>query len=263
MSNENNQLVLTNLEAGVFRIEICRPEKKNALTTAMYTALADALDAAEADPAARVILIHGQPGIFTAGNDLGDFLANPPLQEDPPPPVFRFLNRFSTLSKPFVAAVAGVAVGVGTTLLLHCDLVYAGSSARFQLPFVSLGLCPEAASSLLLPALAGHVRASEMLLLCEPFDAAKAYEVGLVNAVVPDEEVLEHALSKARKLAALPTASVKLTKQLLKGAQQDLIAQTMQTEVQHFKQRLVSAEAKEAFAAFFEKRKPDFAPFNQ
>ncbi|MBV2234062.1 MAG: enoyl-CoA hydratase [Sterolibacterium sp.] len=255
--------ILTECKEGVFRIEICRPDKKNALTTAMYTALADALDLAEQDAAARVIVIHGQPGMFTAGNDLGDFLANPPLQDEPPPPVFRFLNTFSTLKKPFIAAVSGVAVGVGTTLLLHCDLVYAGASARFQLPFVSLGLCPEAASSLLLPALAGHARAAEMLLLCEPFDAAKAREAGLVNAILPDEDVIEHAMTQARKLAALPTASVKLTKQMLKSAQQELIAKTMQTEVKHFKERLVSPEAKEAFAAFFDKRKPDFSPFNQ
>lgn len=258
-----NDPILTESKDGVFRIEIRRPDKKNALTTAMYTALADALDAAERDATVRVIVIHGQPGMFTAGNDLGDFLANPPLQENPPPPVFRFLDTFSSLKKPFIAAVSGVAVGVGTTLLLHCDLVYAGTSARFQLPFVSLGLCPEAASSLLLPALAGHARAAEMLLLCEPFDAAKAREVGLVNAVLPDEQVVEHALAQAHKLAALPTASVKLTKQMLKSAQQALIAQTMQSEVRHFKERLVSPEAKEAFAAFFDKRRPDFGQFNQ
>ncbi|SMB27790.1 Enoyl-CoA hydratase/isomerase [Sterolibacterium denitrificans] len=258
-----NDPILTESKDGVFCIEICRPDKKNALTSAMYTALADALDAAERDAAVRVIVIHGQPGIFTAGNDLGDFLANPPLQENPPPPVFRFLDTFSSLKKPFIAAVSGVAVGVGTTLLLHCDLVYAGTSARFQLPFVSLGLCPEAASSLLLPALAGHARAAEMLLLCEPFDATKAREVGLVNAVLPDEQVVEHALAQARKLAALPAASVRLTKQMLKSAQQALIAQTMQSEVRHFKERLVSPEAKEAFAAFFDKRKPDFGQFNQ
>ena len=184
------------------------------------------------------------------------------MQEDPPPPVFRFLNTFSNLKKPFIAAVSGVAVGVGTTMLLHCDLVYAGQSARFALPFVSLGLCPEAASSLLLPALAGHARASEMLLLCEPFNAEKAREVGLVNAVLPDDQVFEHAMAQARKLAALPTASVKLTKQMLKTAQRALIDQTMQSEMRQFKERLVSPEAKEAFAAFFDKRKPDFSQFN-
>lgn len=148
-------------------------------------------------------------------------------------------------------------------MLLHCDLVYAGESAKFQLPFVSLGLCPEAASSFLLPALAGHARAAELLLLCEPFGAQTAREVGLVNAVMADELVLEHALVQARKLAALPAASVQLTKKLLKRSQSALIAQTMQEEVQHFRERLVSAEAKEAFNAFFEKRKPDFSRFNQ
>ena len=263
MSEAN--LIVTENKDGICRIEIRRPEKKNALTTAMYSAMADALDQAERDPAVRVILIHGQPGapgVFTAGNDLGDFLANPPVQEDPPPPVFRFLNTFSNLKKPFIAAVSGVAVGVGTTMLLHCDLVYAGQSARFALPFVSPGLCPEAASSLLLPALAGHARASEMLLLCEPFNAEKAREVGLVNAVLPDDQVFEHAMAQARKLAALPTASVKLTKQMLKTAQRALIDQTMQSEMRQFKERLVSPEAKEAFAAFFDKRKPDFSQFN-
>ncbi|MBP9218954.1 MAG: enoyl-CoA hydratase [Sterolibacterium sp.] len=262
-TNAASDLVVTDIADGVLRVEIRRPEKKNALTTAMYAALAEALLAGERDPSVRVILIHGQPGVFTAGNDLGDFLANPPLQEDPPPPVFHFLQTFATLKKPFMAAVTGVAVGVGTTLLLHCDLVYAGQSARFQLPFVSLGLCPEAASSLLLPALAGHARAAEMLLLCEPFNADKAREVGLVNAVLPDDQVLAHALAQARKLAALPAASVVLTKQMLKNAQQSLVEQTLQSEMRQFKQRLVSPEAKEAFAAFFEKRKPDFTPFNQ
>ena len=161
-----SEQIVTRIEDGICRIEICRPEKRNALTASMYAAMADALDAAEHDAEVRVILIHGQPGAFTAGNDLSDFLANPPVDESPQPPVFRFLKTFAHLTKPFVAAVSGVAVGVGTTMLLHCDLVYAGESARFQLPFVNLGLCPEAGSSLLLPLLAGHVRAAELLLLC-------------------------------------------------------------------------------------------------
>ncbi|MBI3525598.1 MAG: enoyl-CoA hydratase [Betaproteobacteria bacterium] len=254
--------ILSELLDGVLRIEICRPEKKNALTGAMYAALADAFAAAENDPAARVVLIHGQPGVFTAGNDLTDFLDHPPLAEDPPPPVFRFLQALRTLSKPLVAAVAGPAVGIGTTLLLHCDLVYAGAGAKFQLPFVSLGLCPEAASSLLLPALAGHVRAAEILLLGEAFDAEKAREIGLINAVLPDAGVLDHALTQARKLAALPAASVQITKQLMKRAQAALIEQTMLEEGRHFRMRLLSPEAKEAFAAFLEKRKPDFTNLN-
>ena len=255
-------LVVTEMMDGVLRVEIRRPEKKNALTGPMYAVLADAFEAAERDPGVRVVLIHGQPGLFTAGNDLGDFLQNPPLSDDPPPPVFRFLEAFRTLSKPFVAAVSGPAVGVGTTMLLHCDLVYAGESARFQLPFVNLGLCPEAASSLLLPALAGHARAAEMLLLGEPFDAAKALEVGLINAILPDATVLEHAMAQARKLATQPAASVRLTKLLMKRAQAALVEQTMREEGRHFKVRLVSPESKEAFSAFFEKRKPDFSRFN-
>ena len=196
-----------------------------------------AFEAAEGDPAVRVVLIHGQPGGFTAGNDLADFLDNPPLSEDPPAPVFRFLRAFSTLSKPFVAAVSGAAVGVGTTMLLHCDLVYAGASAKFQLPFVNLGLCPEAASSLLLPALVGHVRAAEMLLLGEPFDAEKALEVGLVNAVLPDASVLDHALTQARELATQPSAAVRRTEQLMKRAQGALVGQTMLEEGRHFRAR--------------------------
>ena len=255
-------LIVTEIQDAVLRVEIRRPDKKNALTGPMYALLADAFEAAERDPGVRVILIHGQSGMFTAGNDLADFLDNPPVNDDPPPPVFRFLEAFRTLTKPFVAAVSGVAVGVGTTMLLHCDLVYAGASAKFQLPFVNLGLCPEAASSLLLPALAGHARAAEILLLGEPFDAAKAREIGLVNAVLPDAEVLDHAMAQARKLASQPAASVRLTKRLMKQAQAALVEQTMREEGRHFRARLVSPESREAFTAFFEKRKPDFSRFN-
>lgn len=255
-------LVVSEIKDGILRVEICRPDKKNALTGPMYAALADAFEAAERDSAVRVLLIHGQPGMFTAGNDLADFLENPPVNDDPPPPVFRFLQALPRLTKPLVAAVSGAAVGIGTTMLLHCDLVYAGESARFQLPFVKLGLCPEAASSLLLPALAGHLRAAEILLLGEPFDAAKALEIGLVNAVLPDAVMLEHAMTQARKLAAQPAAAVRITKQLMKCAQAALVEQTMREEGRHFKARLVSPESREAFTAFFEKRKPDFSRFN-
>jgi len=244
---------------GIFRIEIARPEKKNALTAEMYQALAAALATAEADPAVRVILISGAGGNFTAGNDLADFLDHPPMDQDAP--VFRFLNAFSTLQKPFVAAVEGVAVGVGTTILLHCDLVYVGASARFALPFANLGLTPEAASSLLLPLRAGHARAAEMLMLGEVFSAQTALDTGIANAVLADGQVLDHALERCRKLITQPAASLRLTKQLMKRAQQALIRETMSTEADIFRQRLVSPEAKEAFAAFFEKRKPDFSKF--
>jgi enoyl-CoA hydratase/carnithine racemase len=248
------------LADGVFRIEMARPEKKNALTAAMYQRMADALAEAEADPAVRVILISGTGGNFTAGNDLHDFLEKPPMDESAP--VFRFINGFAGLQKPFVAAVEGVAVGVGTTMLLHCDLVYAGAGARFALPFANLGLTPEAASSLLLPLRAGHARAAEMLMLGEPFSAQRALEVGIVNAVLPDAQVLDHARERCRQLTAQPAASLRLTKQLMKRAQQALINETMTFEADVFKQRLVSAEAREAFAAFFDKRKPDFSKFN-
>ena len=249
----------TELVDGVFRIEIARPEKKNALTAQMYQALADALAGAEADPAVRVILISGAGGNFTAGNDLADFLDQPPKDEKAP--VFQFLDGFANLQKPFVAAVEGVAVGVGTTILLHCDLAYAGTSARFALPFANLGLTPEAASSLLLPLRTGHARAAEMLMLGEVFTAQTALEAGIVNAVLPDGQVLAHAMERCRKLLAQPAASLRLTKQLMKRAQQTLIRETMRAEAEIFRQRLVSPEAKEAFAAFFEKRKPDFSKF--
>lgn len=248
------------LADGVFHIEMARPEKKNALTAAMYQTMADALASADADAAVRVILISGAGGNFTAGNDLADFLAAPPMDESAP--VFRFIKGFANLQKPFVAAVEGVAIGVGTTMLLHCDLVYAGSGARFALPFANLGLTPEAASSLLLPLRAGHAKAAEMLMLGEAFQAQTALDVGIVNAVLPDGQVLDHALERCRKLTTQPAASLRLTKQLMKRAQDALIRETMNVEADVFRQRLVSPEAKEAFAAFFEKRKPDFSSFN-
>ena len=253
-------LVRVGLADGIFHIEIARPDKKNALTAAMYQAMADALASAEADPAVRVILISGAGGNFTAGNDLADFLATPPMDESAP--VFQFIKGFANLQKPFVAAVEGVAIGVGTTMLLHCDLVYAGTSARFALPFANLGLTPEAASSLLLPLRAGHAKAAEMLMLGEVFPAQTALDIGIINAILPDTQVLDHALERCRKLTTQPAASLRLTKQLMKRAQDALIRETMNVEADVFRQRLVSPEAKEAFAAFFEKRKPDFSSFN-
>lgn len=252
--------VVSEQQQGVLRVEIRRPEKRNALTGSMYAELADSFHRAQSDNEVRVLLLHGQPDVFTAGNDLGDFLNDPPLNEDAP--VHRFLRALRTFPKPFVAAVSGAAVGVGTTMLLHCDLVYAGESARFQLPFVSLGLCPEAASSLLLPALVGHARAAEMILLGEPFGAEKAREIGLINAVLPDAELLDHALARAHKLAVQAPASVRLAKQLMKRAHAALIEATMAEEDQQFRTRLVSPEAKEAMSAFLEKRGPDFSRFS-
>jgi enoyl-CoA hydratase/carnithine racemase len=247
--------IVTETHDGVLTITINRPDKKNALTQAMYGAMADALEAAEADSAVRAVLIAGVAGAFTAGNDLQDFLNNPPRGENAP--VFRFLRAISTASKPLVAAVTGVAVGVGSTMLLHCDLVYAAESAKFSFPFVNLALVPEAASSLLLPRMVGYHKAAEMVLLGEPFDAAAAVESGIANAVCPDEAVVATALAVARKLAAKPPGALKLSKQLMKQAKQS-VPEQMAAEGVHFSAQLQSAEAREAMTAFFEKRPPKF-----
>jgi enoyl-CoA hydratase/carnithine racemase len=251
--------VLTETRARIARIELKRPDKKNALTADMYQAMADALAAAEADPQVRVVLIHGQPDCFSAGNDLKDFLERPPHSERSP--VFQFLSAVSTAAKPLVAAVGGPAVGIGTTMLLHCDLVYAAPQTRFQLPFVPLGLLPEAGSSLLLPQLAGYQRAAELLLLGQPFTAEKALSVGIVTEVVPAEELLEYAQDAATAVAALPPESVRLTKMLMRKRDAAEVTARIAEESRLFRERLGSPEAKEAMAAFFEKRKPDFSRF--
>lgn len=254
MSNINT------MRAGrVLQIQINRPDKKNALTAEMYQAMADALRASDEDAGVRALLIHGGDA-FTAGNDLEDFFKHPPQRSNSP--VARFLEAISQAQKPIVAAVGGVAIGVGTTLLLHCDLVYADTTARFQLPFVNLGLVPEAASSYLLPLLAGHQRAAEMLLLGAPFDASKARECGIVNEVMAKEQLFETAMRAAQILAEKPAASVRLTKALMKRAAAKQIAEAMNAEAEHFYARLTSPEAKEAFGAFLEKRKPDFSKFD-
>ncbi|HEY4037392.1 MAG TPA: enoyl-CoA hydratase-related protein, partial [Burkholderiaceae bacterium] len=190
--------ILTETADGIARIQIARPGRKNAITGAMYTALADALTAAEADASVRVILLHGQPDIFSAGNDLEDFLQSPP--QGPDAPVFRFMGVLAGAAKPVVAAVNGAAVGIGTTLLLHCDLAYCADDSRFSLPFVNLALCPEFGSSLLLPLSAGYHRAAEKLLLGDPASAEEALEMGLVNRVLPPAEVLSHARRQCERL---------------------------------------------------------------
>lgn len=241
---------------GVSRIRFDRAAKKNAITAAMYAALADAVVAAGADPLVRALLIEGHPEVYTAGNDIEDFLKNPPACESSP--VFRFLTALSRAEKPIVASVSGAAIGIGTTLLLHCDLVYAAEEARFQLPFVSLGLVPEAASSLLLPTLAGYHRAAEKLLLGEPFGAAEALSMGLISAVVPRPELPAHVDRQLAKLVALPAGAIRATKRLMKHPMADAVADTMRAEAVEFLARLSSPAAKEAFTAFFERRKPDF-----
>ena len=253
MSND----ILTHVEGGVMTITLNRLERKNSITAAMYGAMADALATAEADATVRVAVLQGHETVFSAGNDIGDFLNKPPAGMDSP--VFRFLRGIATFPKPLLAAVCGPAVGIGTTMLFHCDLVYAGDNAAFSMPFVNLGLCPEAASSLLVPQMLGYHRAAEALLLGEPFMAEAALEVGLVNRVVPPTEANGAAQAAARKLAAKPLSSLVETKRLMKKGQQQLILQQMADEGQSFSRMLGEPAAKEAFGAFMEKRKPDFS----
>jgi enoyl-CoA hydratase/carnithine racemase len=249
--------ILTHVEAGVMTITLNRLDRKNSITAAMYGAMADALATAQADTSIRVVVLQGHETVFSAGNDIGDFLNKPPAGMDSP--VFRFLHGIATFTKPLLAAVCGPAVGVGTTMLFHCDLVYAGDNAAFSMPFVNLGLCPEAASSLLVPQMLGYHRAAEALLLGEPFMAEAALEVGLVNRVVPPTEANGIAQAVARKLAAKPLSAMVETKRLTKKGQQQLVLQQMAEEGKSFSRMLGEPAAKEAFGAFIEKRKPDFS----
>jgi enoyl-CoA hydratase/carnithine racemase len=242
---------------GVVRIQIARPEKKNAITAAMYQSLADALGAANEDPSARSILIYGHKEIFTAGNDLEDFMKNPPA--DVNAPVFQFMQALGYAEKPVVAAVNGAAVGIGTTMLMHCDLVYCADNSIFSMPFVSLGLCPEFASSLLIPLNAGYHKAVEKLLLAEPINAGEAAEMNIVNRVLPADDVFDFAVKQAERFNQLPPASVRTTKRLLRAGWKTATERIIADEASSFGQMLRGAEAKEAFTAFFERRKPDFS----
>jgi enoyl-CoA hydratase/carnithine racemase len=245
---------------GVLTIEIARPEKKNALTMAMYAAMAQALVAARTDAAVRAVLITGQPGIFTSGNDIEDFVQRPPQGSDSP--VFQFMRALLDCDKPVVAAVTGAAVGIGTTLLLHCDFVYVSDEARLAMPFVSLGLVPEFASSLVVPRLMGHVKAAEKLLLGDPFSPAEAVECGIANAVLPAGEVVNHARRVAERFNHLAPTAVRESKKLMRAGLGAQVTHTMAVEGELFAQRLRSPEAQEAFQAFFQKRKPDFSQFS-
>lgn len=254
-----DEQIQTDLRDGIFTISFNRPEKKNALNLAMYAALVKALGEADRDDAVRVVLLTGNGGCFTSGNDLADFMTAPPISAESP--VMQFLAAISRFRKPLVAAVSGSAVGVGVTMLLHCDLVYAATGAVLQLPFVNLGLCPEAGSTLLFPRLMGHQRAAELLLLGEPFSAGKACSVGIVNGVFPDVEVLAAARTKALQLASRPAAAVRLAKALLKKEYAASLEKTIADEGAHFVKRLMSPEAAEALRAFMERRQPDFSRF--
>jgi enoyl-CoA hydratase/carnithine racemase len=249
--------ILVHTEGGVTTITLNRLERKNSITLAMYGAMADAIAAADVDPAVRVVVLQGHETVFSAGNDIGDFLNRPASSMESP--AFRFLRGLPVFSKPLVAAVCGPAVGIGTTMLFHCDLVYAGDNAAFSMPFVNLGLCPEAASSLLVPQMLGYHRAAEALLLGEPFMAEAALEVGLVNRVVPPTEANGVAQAAARKLAAKPLSALVETKRLMKQGQLQRVLQQMADEGAVFSRLLVEPAAKEAFTAFMEKRNPDFS----
>jgi len=245
---------------GVATIEIARPEKKNALTVEMYQAMADAIHAAGENAAVRALLITGQPGIFSSGNDLQDFLNRPRPNIDESP-VFRFMHALVLCDKPVVAAVTGAAIGIGTTMLLHCDFVYVADDARLSMPFASLGLVPEFASSVLVPRLMGGRRAAEKLLLGDPFTAEMAVECGIANAVLPASEVLPHARRIAERFNALPPGAVRDSKRLVREPDRAAIIEAVKREGAVFTTRLASAEAREAMQAVLEKRKPDFSKF--
>lgn len=251
--------IKTAIVNGVLTIEIARPEKKNALTRAMYQEMADALKAANEDNTVRAVLIQGQPGIFTSGNDIEDFMSSPPRDEDAP--VFQFMRAMISCDKPVIAAVNGAAIGIGTTLLLHCDFVYVADDARLAMPFVSLGLVPEFGSSLIVPRLLGQRRAAEKLLLGDPFTGEQAVDYGIANAVLPASEVVNQARRVAERFNNLPPSAVRESKKLMRRGTEEALLEAIQVEAEIFGARLRSPEAIEAFQAFFQKRQPDFSKF--
>ena len=249
--------ILVHTEDGITTVTFNRPDKKNSITSAMYAAMADALEAAQADEGVRCLVFQGHEAVFSAGNDIGDFLNQPPSTSDSP--VFRFMRALAGFPKPVLAAVCGPAVGIGTSMLFHCDLVYAGDNAAFSMPFVNLGLCPEFASSVLVPQMMGYHRAAEALLLGEPFMAEAAVEVGLVNRVLPPLEAAGYAQAVARRLAAKPLSALIETKRLMKKGQGEQVMAVMGEEGASFGRMLREPAAREAFGVFMERRKPDFS----
>jgi len=238
----------------ILSIQLNRPAKKNAMTSNMYIAIADLLDSAATDDRIHVVLWHGAGDSFSAGNDLEDFMKNPPGPGESPQA--RLMRALINFEKPLVAAVQGLAIGGGTTMLGHCDFVYAAESAKFQLPFVNLALVPEFGSSYLLPLRFGHVRAAELILLGKPFDASQAADLGLVTQVVPEEKLLATATETARALAEKPAAAVQACKRLIKQPFREQLEQAVERENEEFAVRVRSDEAKEVFKAFFAKRRP-------
>ena len=239
-------------DKGVLAITLARPERRNAITVAMYSALADAVESAAGDAAVRLITIRGEGQDFTAGNDLADFLAAMPRDEEIP--VMRLLRALARNPKPLIAAVHGNAVGIGTTMLLHCDLVIAEEGARFSMPFVDLGLVPEAASSLLLPRLAGRRRAASWLLLGESFGAAEAQEAGIVSHIAPDGSASDALAEMVERLLAKPREALQVTQDLLRRGNAEEVLDRIELESGYFSERLKSAEVKKAIQAFFQRK---------
>jgi enoyl-CoA hydratase/carnithine racemase len=254
-----SEFIVSSVDNRVMTIRFNRPDKKNAILRSMYGEAAKALKAAQDDANVRVVVITGEGGCFTAGNDLKDFLEVPPVSEDAE--VFQFMFALAAFTKPVIAAVNGLAIGIGTTLLFHCDLVYAVPEATFQMPFINLAVVPEFASSLLVPRLLGRAQASELLLLGEAFGAERAKEIGLLNAIVPAAELAGVVAGKANALAAKPPGALRDAKALM-NANAAEIKTHISTEARIFGARLQSPEFREAATAFFEKRLPDFSRFS-
>ena len=248
--------ILTERSGSILRITLNRPAKKNAMTSSMYVEFAGILNDAAKDDEVSVVLWDGAGDSFSAGNDLEDFLKHPPGPGESPQA--QLADALLNFDKPLIAAVQGFAIGGGTTLLTHCDFVFAGESAKFQLPFINLGLVPEFGSTWSLPARAGHLRAAELIMLGLPFDGKVAAEIGLVTRVVPDERLLDVAIGVADTLSAKPPGALEACKRLMKRSQREQVAQAIKVENEEFASRVRSAEAKEAFTAFLEKRAPDF-----
>ena len=248
--------IITERSASMLRVELNRPAKKNAMTSSMYVTLADVFNDAAKDERVRVVLWHGAGDSFCAGNDIADFLHNPPAPGKFPQA--RLMDAFIAFEKPIVVAVQGAAIGGGTTMLTHCDFVYAGESAKFQMPFINLALVPEFGTSFSVPARVGRLRAAELIMLGEPFTAARAAELGLVTRVVPDRDLLTTATATAQKLAAKPSDALRASKRLIKRSSIGQLREAVTIENQEYVERVPSAEAKEAFSAFLEKRAPNF-----
>ena len=249
--------IIKERSGSILRVQLNRPAKKNAMTMSMYVTLADLLTEAAKDEGIHVVLWHGAGDSFCAGNDVEDFLKNPPGPGESPQA--RLMNAFINFDKPLIAAVQGAAIGGGTTMLTHCDFVYAGETAKFQMPFINLGLVPEFGSSCSVPIRIGHIRAAELILLGLPFDARRAAELGLVTRVVPDQKLLATATETAQKLAEKPAGALQACKRLMKRSSREQIEQAMKVEGEEFASRVRSAEAREAFTAFLEKRPPNFS----